>query len=96
MGAWAAVLSGTVGVALAAAPAEQQAIVQTGNGGPEVLALQSVPVLQPGDKQVLIRVYAAAVNPTDWKMCIGPSPDAATPARRIPGLDVAGVLVRLP
>jgi NADPH:quinone reductase-like Zn-dependent oxidoreductase len=89
---WAAVLSGTIGIAVAAAPAEQQAIVQTGTGGPEVLSLQTIPVLQPADKQVLIRVYAAAVNPTDWKMRIGPSPDAATAARRIPGLDVAGVI----
>jgi NADPH:quinone reductase-like Zn-dependent oxidoreductase len=56
--------------------------VQTGNGGPEVLTLQSVPVLQPGEKQVLIRVYAAAVNPTDWKMRIGPSPGSAVRRRR--------------
>jgi len=82
---------------MAAAPAMQQAIVQTGYGGPDVLTLQSVPVLQPGEHQVLIRVYAAAVNPTDWKMRIGPGPgaappDAATPTRRIPGQDVAGVI----
>lgn len=98
LGVWAAVLAGPFGAAVAAVPAVQQAIVQTGNGGPEVLTLQNVPVLQPGEKQVLIRVYAAAVNPTDWKMRIGPSPaapsgaDGATPSRRIPGLDVAGVI----
>jgi NADPH:quinone reductase-like Zn-dependent oxidoreductase len=99
LGVWAAALTGSAATAVAAAPGEQQAIVQTGNGGPEVLTLQSIPVLRPGDHQVLIRVYAAAVNPTDWKMRIGPSPgaappvaDAATPDRRIPGLDVAGVI----
>jgi NADPH:quinone reductase-like Zn-dependent oxidoreductase len=86
--------------AVAAPPTMQQAIVQAGNGGPEVLSLQSVPVLQPGEHQVLIRVYAAAVNPTDWKMRIGPPPgaappDGAAPARRIPGQDVAGVIETL-
>jgi NADPH:quinone reductase-like Zn-dependent oxidoreductase len=93
----AVVLAWHCGASMAAAPAMQQAIVQTGYGGPDVLTLQSVPVLQPGEHQVLIRVYAAAVNPTDWKMRIGPGPgaappDAATPTRRIPGQDVAGVI----
>jgi len=57
-----------------AAPAEQQAIVQTGNGGPEVLQMQTVPVLAPGPGQVLIRVYAAGVNPIDYKMREGMGP----------------------
>lgn len=87
------------GLALGATPKEQQAIVQTGTGGPEVLQLQTVPVLEPGPDQVLIRVYAAAVNPVDWKMRQGmgggPRPPAGlpvAPATRIPGLDVAGVI----
>lgn len=64
----AAVLAACAGTALAATPAEQKAIVQTANGGPEVLKYQSIPVLQPGKDQVLIKVYAAAINPVDWKM----------------------------
>lgn len=52
-------------------PAMQQAIVQTGLGGPEVLQLQSIPVLEPGPGQVLVRVVAASVNPGDWKFRTG-------------------------
>jgi len=93
-----------------AVPAEQQAIVQTGTGGPEVLQLETVPVLEPGPGQVLIRAYAAAVNPIDWKLrqgrsrprpqSEGQSPSDAPaqpppPVRRVPGLDVAGIVVKI-
>jgi NADPH:quinone reductase-like Zn-dependent oxidoreductase len=81
---------------LAATPLQQQAIVQTGAGGPDVLKLETVPVLEPGDRQILIRVYAAAVNPTDWKTraaAAGYATAASGPAGRIiAGLDVAGVV----
>lgn len=84
-------------------PAEQQAIVQRGNGGPEVMKLETVPVLEPAAGQVLIEVHAAAVNPIDWKMRVGYSgrgrplgtPSPNEPAARIPGFDAAGVVVKL-
>jgi NADPH:quinone reductase-like Zn-dependent oxidoreductase len=76
----------------AATPKEQQAIVQSGTGGPEVLKLQAVPVLDPAADQVLIRVYAAAVNPTDWKSRAGTPGYTAVAESIIPGGDVAGVI----
>lgn len=85
-----------------AGPATHQAIVQTGNGGPEVLSLQAVPTLEPGPNQILIKVHVAAINPIDWKMREGYSgrsrplgtapPDE--PPSRIPGFDVAGVVAK--
>jgi NADPH:quinone reductase-like Zn-dependent oxidoreductase len=73
-------------------PKQQQAIVQHGSGGPEVLKLESIPVLEPASGQVLIRVYAASVNPADWS-ALAQAPAAGAPANRVPGLDVAGVIV---
>jgi NADPH:quinone reductase-like Zn-dependent oxidoreductase len=66
--------------------------VQTGAGGPEILKLEKVPVLEPGTGQVLIRVYAASVNPADWG-ALGRAPAAGAPLTRIPGLDVSGVII---
>lgn len=60
-----------------AAPATSQAVVQTG----ESLALKSVTTPAPAAGQVLIKVYAAGVNPVDWKR-----------RAQIPGFDVAGVI----
>ncbi len=60
-----------------AAPARMQAIVQTDTG----LKLQTVDTPKPGAGQVLIKVYAAGVNPVDWKR-----------KAPIPGFDAAGVI----
>jgi len=81
-----------------ATPSEQQAIVQHGVGGPEVLKLEHVPVLDPGKGEVLIRVYAAAINPVDWKRRIGEgdyAPDPNGLPVMIPGGDVAGIVEKL-
>lgn len=79
------------GMASAAVPTTQQAIVQTGHGGPEVLQLRSVPVLAPGNGHVLLQVLAAAINPVDWHSRETGKGDASL----IPGYDVAGRVAAL-
>ena len=84
-------------LALAALPKQQQAIVQVSAGGPEVLQMQTIPVLSPAPGQVLIRIFAAGVNPHDWKWREQAEyvtrPTALSPM--VPGVDVAGVIAAL-
>ena len=61
-----------------AAPAQMQAVVQGDSG----LQLQTVETPHPAANQVLIKVYAAAVNPVDWKR-----------KSAVPGFDAAGPVV---
>lgn len=84
-------LAAASGAALAALPSTQQAVVQTGHGGPEVLQLQSVPVLQPRKGEVLLQVLAAAINPADWRARQGGGGSAPL----IPGYDLAGRVAAL-
>jgi NADPH:quinone reductase-like Zn-dependent oxidoreductase len=65
-----------------------QAVVMHETGGPEVLHLEEVEQPEPGEGEVLIRVHAAAVNPTDWKQRRGP--DSPLPA--VLGKDVSGIV----
>jgi NADPH:quinone reductase-like Zn-dependent oxidoreductase len=60
-----------------AAPPDSRAVVQNEQG----LALQTVATPRPAAGQVLVKVYAAGVNPVDWK-------------RRapVPGFDAAGII----
>ncbi len=80
-------------VAAGSTPKMMNAMVQNGYGGPEVMTLQRVPVKEPQAGQVLIRVYAAAVNPIDWKVRAKRSEALANSADTvIPGFDVSGVI----
>jgi NADPH:quinone reductase-like Zn-dependent oxidoreductase len=75
------------------APAKMDAIVQSQANGADVLQMRSVDTPRPGPNQILIKVYAAAVNPVDWKRrpteTTLPSGSVLAP---IPGYDVAGVV----
>src|SRR5580700_4130340 len=63
-------------------------------GGPEVLVYEDVPRPVPGDSEILVRVYAAGVNPIDWKIREGMFREG-THLPLIPGNDIAGVIEEL-
>lgn len=60
-------------------------------GGPEVLKLEDVDDPKPGTGQALVRVYAAAVNPTDLTSRRGGAP-VAPPLPMSLGRDASGVV----
>ncbi len=63
-------------------------------GGPERLTLDEVPDLQPGARQVVVRVRAAGVNPADTYIRTGTY--AIKPALPYtPGFDAAGEVLRV-
>lgn len=60
-------------------------------GGPEVMKLENVPDLKPGEGQIVVRVHAVGVNPVDAYMRAGVYPrKPALPFT--PGGDAAGVV----
>src|SRR6267142_236547 len=62
-------------------------------GGPEVLQFEDAPRPTPGSGELLIRVYAASVNPLDWKIRAGYMKDyIPLPLPFILGWDVSGVV----
>lgn len=60
-------MSETTTTSTADGPTLMHAVRQDAFGGPEVLQEVQVPRPQPGISQILVRVRAAGVNPTDWK-----------------------------
>ena len=71
-------------------PQTMRAVRTDASGAPGTVKLEAVPVPQPVEGQVLLRVYAAGTNPVDWS--IRAPPQGAAPP---PGRDVAGVIVAL-
>ncbi len=63
-----------------------RAIMAQRAGGPDVLEEVELDRPEPGPVEVLVRVHAAGVNPTDWKS------RARTESPFIPGYDVSGVV----
>src|SRR5262249_20896817 len=65
-------------------------------GGPEVLRYEDVAVPEPAVGEVLVRVFAAGVNPIDWKARAGLLRDwLPQPLPLVPGWDFSGTVERL-
>jgi NADPH:quinone reductase-like Zn-dependent oxidoreductase len=65
-------------------------------GGPEQLVMESVPRPEPQVGEVLVRVYAAGVNPIDWKIRKGLFKDVRpVPLPFTPGSELAGTVEAL-
>jgi NADPH2:quinone reductase len=63
-------------------------------GGPDVMKLEDVPLPEPGDGQVLVKVFAAGVNPVDTYLRSGNYANAPKPPYT-PGKDAAGVIEKI-
>jgi NADPH:quinone reductase-like Zn-dependent oxidoreductase len=61
-------------------------------GPPSVLRFEDVAIPEPGDGEVLVRVKAAAINPSDYKNVSGHFKSTTLP--RTPGKDFAGIVVK--
>lgn len=61
-------------------------------GGPEVLTVGAIDDPEPGPGEVVVRIRAHGVNPTDWKRRAGQRGPAPFP-KTIPGYDGAGEIV---
>lgn len=71
-------------------PTTQMAIVQTGTGA-DALQYQSIPVMEPGADQVLIKVVAAGINPIERRSRVGGGrPPGPAPAGPAPDAGAAG------
>jgi NADPH:quinone reductase len=69
-----------------------RAVGVTRFGGPEVLQIVELPVPEPGDGEVRIKVAAATVNPTDTGLRAGWRVPAGRPPPYVPGMELAGVV----
>src|ERR1700743_3630920 len=62
-------------------------------GGTDVLELEDIAIPQPAENEVLIKVYASAVNPVDQKLVAGASQEKfPTKFPLTIGWDVSGVI----
>jgi NADPH:quinone reductase-like Zn-dependent oxidoreductase len=69
------------------------AIVMTGYGPPEVLKWAGVPLAEPGEGQIRIKVKAAGIGPTDLAMRAGYLKDAIPlPPDAVLGFEAAGTV----
>lgn len=75
-------------------PTTMKAVRIHAYGGPEALRYEDVERPQPGPGEVLVRVFAAAVNPVDWKIRQGMIPGHQLPLTL--GWDFSGVVESAP
>src|SRR6266849_1992017 len=76
-------------------PKTMKAVVAHGYGGPEVLKLEEVPVPEPKENEILVRVIASGVNPADPLILGGKyAREFGTHLPLILGYDMAGVVAR--
>jgi NADPH:quinone reductase-like Zn-dependent oxidoreductase len=64
----------------------------TSFGTPSLLHIDEIGIPEPGDGEALVRVKAAAINPSDYKNVSGHFKDTTLP--RTPGRDFAGIVVK--
>ena len=68
------------------------AIVMTGYGPPQVLKWAGVPLREPGEGQIRIKVRAAGVSPTDLALRAGYLKDIPLPPDAVLGFEAAGTV----
>jgi NADPH:quinone reductase-like Zn-dependent oxidoreductase len=82
-------------VALAADTNTMKAVVAHEYGGPEVLKLEDVPVPEPKENEMLVRVIASGVNPADPLILGGKyAKEFGTHLPLVLGYDMAGIVVK--
>jgi NADPH:quinone reductase-like Zn-dependent oxidoreductase len=65
-------------------------------GDPDVLKVETITIPEPKDDEIVIRVYAASVNPVDFKIRSGHYPSVKEDQLpKVLGRDVAGVVERV-
>src|SRR5438067_4823828 len=76
-------------------PKTMQAVVAHEYGGPEKLKLEAVPVPEPKENEILVRVIASGVNPADPLILNGKyAKEFGTHLPLILGYDAAGIVVK--
>src|SRR5258705_4320785 len=68
------------------------AVVMTGYGPPEVLKWAQVPLGEPGEGQIRIKVKAAGISPTDLALRAGYLKDIPLPPDAVLGFEAAGTV----
>jgi NADPH:quinone reductase-like Zn-dependent oxidoreductase len=68
------------------------AIIYASHGGSDVLQFKTIPRPNPSGKYVQIKVFAASLNPCDYKMRRNEVPSLVIPLPKTPGGDIAGIV----